>query len=92
MANRSKLEQETIITYNQDESLATCYTFDTKLMRKLDDFCSKSSSVQLVKQGDGWREYTFPKKWVRVNMSRVVSDEKRKELAERAKKNFGVGG
>lgn len=89
MVNRSRLEQETIINYNQEEEFAYCYTFDPKLIRKLDDLCSKSSCIQLEKQGEGWREYKFPKKWVKVNFPRVVSEEKRKELAERARKNFG---
>ena len=34
----------------------------------------------------------FPKKWIKVKPLRQLSDEKRSELAERAKRNFGKNG
>jgi thiamine monophosphate kinase len=85
----SKYEQETIINYNQEEDYAYCYTFDPKLIRKLDNLCSKSSTITVEKEGNGCKEYKFPKKWVKVNFPRVVSEKMKQDLAERARKNFG---
>ena len=91
-SKRSRLEQETIIVYNQEEATASCYTFDPKLIRKLDNLCSKSTIITVEKEGEGWREYNFPKKWVKVNFPRQVSEEMKQRLADRARKNFGKGG
>ena len=94
MANQSKytrLEQETIINYNQEEDYASCYTFDRALIRKLDNLCQKSSTIVVKREGEGWKEYTFPKKWVKVHFPRQVSEETKLKLAERARKNFGKG-
>jgi hypothetical protein len=35
----SKLEQETIINYNNAEKTASCYTMDASLIRRLDKLC-----------------------------------------------------
>lgn len=92
MSRYSKIEQETIINYNQGEDYASCYTFDPKLIRKLDKLCLNSSAITVENQGDGWRAYKFPKKWVKVNFPRQLSEETKLKLAERARKNFGVSG
>lgn len=89
MLKYTKIEQETIINYNQEEDYASCYTFDTKLIRKLDDLCLKSSAITVEKQGEGWKEYKLPKSWVKVNFPRQLSEETKLKLAERARQNFG---
>lgn len=88
MTELSRYEQETIINYNQEEQLASCYTHDKALIRKLDELAQKSSSITVIKTGDGVREYNFPKKWIKVQMPRQLSDEKRAELKLRAMNNF----
>ena len=85
----TKYEQETIINYNQEEGTAHCFTRDKALIHKLDDLCLKSTSIIVVREGDGYKEYTFPKKWVKVKMPRQLSDENRQKAAERARRNFG---
>lgn len=85
----TKYEQETIINYNQEEKLASCYTMDPSLIRKLDKMCEMSSEITEVKSADGSKTYTFPKKWLRVKMPRQLSEETREKLAKRAKANFG---
>ena len=57
MTELSRYEQETIINYNQEEQLASCYTHDKALIRKLDELAQKSSSITVIKTGDGVREY-----------------------------------
>ena len=91
MGKLTRYEQETIINYNQEEDLCHCYTHDPRLMRKLDDFAQKSSVITVVKKGEDFGEYTYPKKWVKVRFPRELSEEKRKLLSEQAKRNLGRG-
>ena len=85
----TKSELETTINYNQDDKTATCYTCDMALIRRLDKLCDVSSEIAVSKTDDYSKTYIFPKKWVKIKKPRELSDEKRAELAERARKNFG---
>lgn len=85
----SAYEKETIINYNQAEKIAHCYTYDKALIRRLDKLCEISSEIIVKKTGDGYKEYTFPRKWIKVKFPRQLSSEKRKELQDRARANFG---
>ncbi len=84
----TKCEQETIVNYNQEDDMAHCYTYDKALIHRLDKLCQKSTSIIVVREGEGFREYIFPKKWVRVKMPRQLSEENRQKAAERARQNF----
>lgn len=88
----SRYEQETIINYNQEEDLAEVYTCDKSLQRRLAQLAISNSCVQLIREDEHSQTYKFPKKWVKVKMSRQLSDEKRSELAELARRNFHGGG
>ena len=83
--NLSKYEQETIINYNQEEPHASCFTYDKALMRKLDNLIEKGEAITLVREGDGWKEYSFPKKCIRVRFPRKLSEEQRQKMANRMK-------
>ena len=85
----TKSELETTINYNQDDKTATCYTCDRALIRRLDKLCDVSSEIAVSKTDDYSKTNIFPKKWVKIKKPRELSDEKRAELAERARKNFG---
>ncbi len=85
MAHLTKYEQETIFNYNQEEKTASCFTHDPALIRKLDRLCEKDKAITVTREGDGWREYTFPKSWLKVRPPRKLSDEQRQELANRMK-------
>lgn len=82
----TKYEQETIINYNQEEKTAFCFTHDLALIRKLDEFARNGEAITVVREGDGWKEYKFPKKCVKVRFPRKLSDEQRREMAERMKR------
>ena len=82
----TKYEQETIVNYSQAEHLASCYTHDKSLMLKLDRLIEKGEAITVVREGDGWKEYKFPKKCVKVRFPRKLSDEQRQEMAERMKR------
>lgn len=85
----TKQEQETIVNYNQEDKAASCFTYDQSLIRRLDILCEKSSDIIVTKTGDGCKEYSFPKRWVKIKMPRQLSDEQRQKAAERAARNFG---
>lgn len=85
----TRLEQETIYTYNQEEPNASCYTMDKALIRRLDALAQKHKEITLVRGGDGMREYTFPKKWLKVRAPKELSDEQRENMAKRARERFG---
>lgn len=79
----SKYEQETLINYNNEEKLASIYTYDKTLMRKIDNKLSEYPDIKVVRRGDGWAEYSLPKKWIKVGFPRQLSDEQRAEMANR---------
>ncbi len=84
----TNLERETIIIYNQEEKVAAVYTCDPTLIRKLDKLSLSSTEIIEQKSDENSKMYIIPKKWVKITMSRKLSEEKRLEYAERAKQNF----
>ena len=84
----SKAETETHISWTLDEKNATLYTNDPVWMRKIDKLCLSRSEVIETKRDEISKTYKFPRSWVKVIPPRQLSDEKRKELAERARRNF----
>lgn len=85
----AKYEMETIYNYNQAEPLASCYTMDRALIRRLDALAEKNKEITLLRTGEGMREYTFPKKWIKVRAPKELSDEQRENMAKRARERFG---
>ena len=85
----TKYEMETIYNYNQEEPLASCYTMDRALIRRLDALAEKHKEITLLRTGEGMREYTFPKKWIKVRAPKELSDEQRENMAKRARERFG---
>lgn len=82
----TKEEQETIIIYNNADSNAIISTYDKKLIdainAKMGDF---NEEITSLKSGEGFAEYTCPKKWVKVRMPNKLSRENRAERSERMK-------
>lgn len=77
-----KLEQETIINYNNEEAEADIFTYDRRLITRL-----KKAGVELIdNNGDGSYSCKVPKKWVKVSPPKKVSEEARAKFAERSKK------
>lgn len=82
------LEMETVINYNQAEPDAICSTFDRRVINRLDRLCETSDEIQVRVSRDGYREYVFPKRWVRIRPPRKMGEEQRQAASERAKQNF----
>lgn len=85
----SKVEQETIIIYNNAEKTARCTTHDKALIRKLDEMCEKSDEIKVIEDNGYVKVYEYPKKWTKVNMPRQISDEQRERMAALARERFG---
>lgn len=81
----TKYEQETIINYNQEELLASCFTHDKALMRRLDNLIENGEAITVVRRTEEFAEYSFPKKCVKVRFPRKLSDEQRQDMANRMK-------
>jgi len=84
----TKYEQETIINFNEAEPTAHVYTHNSKLLRRLEQLKrDRPGEVNRGHNGD----YIIPKSWVKINPSRMLSDETRAASAERlrnTKKNI----
>lgn len=84
----SRLEQETIINFNEAEPMATIYTHNGALKRKLAKLAEERPADVRHSRSlpEGAEEYVVPKRWVKVNASRILTDEERERMAERGKK------
>lgn len=81
----SRLEQETIINFNEAEPTASIYTHNGALKRKLAKLAAeRPADVQHFRSfPEGAEEYTVPKRWVKVNASRILSEEQKADIAAR---------
>lgn len=74
--NLSRYEQETIITYNEEEGRADIYTHNKALLRKLEKLAQeRPKECRLGKAShDGQAsDYIVPKAWVRVHPPRMAA-------------------
>ena len=87
----SLYEKETIITYNESPDAAEVFTYNSALMRKLDKLCEGyPEQVTCLKvnntNGAVSKEYTVPRRWIKVNApkkGRELTEEERAAMAER---------
>lgn len=85
----SKAEQETIILFDEAEPTATIETCNRKLRNQLDQYCLENNECSLLRSDDISAKYVCPKSWVRVRRPRQLSEKQKRELAARARHNFG---
>ncbi len=87
-----KIEQETQINFNAAENTAELYTADPVMIRRMNKLVEQNpeqfkGEVHSKYQGKVYgMHYTFPKRFVTIRTKDVVrqmSDEQRKESAER---------
>ena len=80
-------EKETIIIFNEAEQTADISTYNSTLIRKLDGLCSsRPDEVQLTESNNfGGKCYTVPKRWVKVNASRILDDDIKQKLSDSMK-------
>lgn len=85
----SRYEQETVITYNNEEKTANIWTCDKALINKLNKLIEKDTAITEIKRNEYSRTYKLPKRYINIKIHRQLSEEQRQKLAERAKRNFG---
>lgn len=91
-AGLSTIEQETVITMDKETRRARIYTSDTRFINKLDKLY-KRERVHRNADGITAVEYEVPEKYISFRSGipkRVYTDEQRRALSERAKKQ-GLG-
>lgn len=84
----SRIEQETIINFNEAEATASVYTYNRALRRKLEKLAEeRPEECQVVRKGQA-DDYVIPKGWIKIKPPRQLSEEQREVLAARARANF----
>ena len=87
MNKLAKVEQETIIIFNEQDKTASVSTYNAVLVRKLEKLCcERPDECRKNERQNGVDEYIVPKKWVRVNPPRQMSAEAKAKAAERMSK------
>lgn len=91
--NLTNFERETIINFNDAEKTASIYTCSQSLIRKLDILCEKyPDQYKLDTMDSVSKTYTcFNKKLIAIRAPvkrKELTDEERKILSERMKKNI----
>lgn len=88
MSRLSKIEQETIILFNEQESEAEIYTHNKSLQKKLSGFCTKYPDhfVKKSDNGSGGLTYIIPKKRITVSAPRTMTPEQKEKARQNLKK------
>lgn len=77
-----KIEQETIINFNEAERTGSIYTHNAALKRQLLALCQTCPEQVRQTAANRWGGLTFelPKKWLKVSPPRVLSPAQRAVL------------
>lgn len=79
----SRIEQETIVTFNEKETTATVYTCNGALKRQLSELTKTRGEECTLDNADEYAAtYTIPKKWLKVRPNRILTEEQRARLSE----------
>lgn len=80
----SRYEQETIISFNAGEQIATVYTRDKAVIRKLDGLVKAFPAVyKLTGQTEYDKTYSMPKSHISYRKPRNISEEQREQAREK---------
>ncbi len=87
MMKMTRYEQETIINFNAGEQIATLYTRDPAVMRKVDALVIEyPDTFKCIGETDIDKTYEMPKSVVTYRKPRRLSEKQREAQRERAKK------
>ena len=85
----TNVERETVILFNEAEPTASVYTCNGRIRRRLEELAEKGiEGINFVRSDNYSVTYTIPKKWVKINAQRKVS-EKQKEILRYARNQRG---
>lgn len=76
----SPIERETIINFNEAESTSSVYTHNGRLLRRLEQL-ERDRPGEVARDHNG--DFLIPKRWIKINPTRIISDEEKQRLAER---------
>lgn len=89
MPGLTKIEQETIITFNELEKTASIFTYNQKLKTKLMKLAAeRANDVQGLGNTEGAISCTVPKGWIKISppQTRSLTAEESAAFSERMKK------
>lgn len=80
----SRYEQETVILFNEEKFTASVYTYNGGLKRRLEALCAeRPGDVRQTKNDErGGLTFEIPKKWVKVNPSRILSEAQKAVISQ----------
>ena len=83
----TRYEQETIINFNAQDQIATLYTRDPAVMRKVDALVIEyPDTFKCIGETDIDKTYSMPKSFVTYRKPRRISEEQREAARERIMK------
>lgn len=87
----TRFEQETIVNFNEKESMATIYTYNNAWIKKLRKLSSeRSAECKFIKEQCGGYSFTVPKSWIKIRPRQILTDEEKQERAKRLKFNLQI--
>jgi len=86
----SRYEQETIITFNEDEPIADVFTYNRKLKHRLEKLYEQyPNDIKTYKNnGADGVTYYVPKGWIKINPSLNLTEEERQKRAEQMRERL----
>ncbi|MCR5798348.1 MAG: hypothetical protein K6G63_10590 [Eubacterium sp.] len=82
----TRYEQETIVNFNAQDQMATLYTRDPAVMRKVDALViDYPDTFKCIGETDIDKTYEMPKSAVTYRKPRKISDERREQIREQMK-------
>ena len=78
----SNQERETILLFNEADSVASVYTFNSALQEQLTELSrTHPEQVMLTYQGSqGSMDFQIPKKWIRIVPPRILTPAQREVI------------
>ena len=83
-------ERETILLFNEEEKTASVETFNSAMLRKLQQLAKDRPADCRMDRDykNGCKRYIIPKRWIKVNAGPVLSAEQRAKKSNTAKALF----
>ena len=87
MSKLTRYEQETVINFNAEDKMATVYTRDPTVIRKVDELVIEyPDTFRCVAETDIDKTYEIPKSAVTYRKPRKLSESQREEARKRMRK------
>lgn len=83
-----KIESETICLFNDEEEMMCVSTFNKKWKKDLLKIAEeRADECEIISRGEGDEEeckVNIPKSWLKIKPSKVLSEEEREKMRQRA--------